>query len=358
MNYLHLAAAALLALAAPSAWAAEAAKVEHLRWPQPWSVGTTLEYESEGTESETKQGVETKSRTTSDTRIRIARKEGEGYVQEWVGTGLRHEVLQGDAAGAAAMADAMKGLEGFAVEVVLDKDGNYLRLGNVDAVGARLREVMAPVMQAAAQASLKELDADERAAATSEVDKRMASVLEQMTAPATLEALVGREPSVFNAFIGVDIEPNEWYEAATELDTPLGTKLPAKLQFVMYASEDDPDDIYLEWNSTIDPVKGLEATWDMVGKMLGTPVTAEQRKTLPDKVTIADEGFALFRRGTGVTEMYEYTRTVKLGEYTKVERNRMRLRDMDHDHVWKEEDTGLDDVELGADAGTAGDESP
>lgn len=338
-----LAAAALLVLPlvlpAQTAFAADT-----LRWPNPWKEGQSLAYETESLDSETGSGKHEKTRTTSTTQVRISKATADGFVQEWVSRDMTYDVLEGDKASEQVAQAALKSFEGFPIAVDLDQDGNYTRIGNVDAVSARMRTVMKPVMVAGMETALAKLDKAEREKARPAALQQVEGVLDRMTSPAVVEAMLSRDIQTYNAFVGVDLEPGQWYELETELDNPLGgKKFPAKLQVAMYASDDDPDDIFLEWKSAIDPEKGMEATWELVEKLYGEKIGRKQRKGLPREIAINDEGFAMFRRNTGVTEMFEYTRTVKLGEYEKTERERMRLTNGDHDHEWNEEPAAADD---------------
>ncbi|MGH8075818.1 MAG: hypothetical protein ACREPE_00620, partial [Lysobacter sp.] len=130
----------------------------------------------------------------------------------------------------------------------------------------------------------------------------------------------------------------ERYALETELDNPLGgKKFPATMEFGLYASEEDPADIFIEWDSTIDPKKGMDAVWDLTETLYGIKVPKADRKGLPKQISFVDEGFIIFNRDSGVIEMFESTRTVKLGDKVDVDRNRMRLTNGDHSHTWTEE---------------------
>lgn len=53
--------------------------------------------------------------------------------------------------------------------------------------------------------------------------------------------------------------------------------------------------------------------------------------------SMLDEGLFIVHRPTGTVEMAEFTRTTKVGDKVKVERNRMRLTNGEHEHVWRDE---------------------
>ncbi|GAB3381220.1 hypothetical protein [Lysobacter fragariae] len=330
-----LAAATLFALPLQAAPAAQA-----IRWPNPWAATPDLTYQSEGLETQVKNGVREQTRHTDTTTLHVTADKGEGFVQEWTVNGSKWEIIEGDPAKAATLEAAGKVLQGFPIATRLDRDGNYVGIDNITELATRMRDSLRPLIVSGVERKLAAIpDATARESARSEAMQRVDDALAQLTTPAVVEVTVGRVIQTYNAFVGVELEPEQWYEVETALDNPLGgDKLPAKLQFTLYPSKDDADDIFLEWNSSIDPAKGAQVAWDIAGKLAGVPISQAQRKGLPGQVVIHDTGFALFRRATGVTEMFETTRTVKLGGQEKTKRERMRLANGNHAHEWTQED--------------------
>lgn len=346
MKPLLLAAAALLALpfavrAAESAPAAPSA-VETLRWQHPWSAGRTLVYATERLDRKVSAKGREETRITDTTEVRITQASTDGFVQQWRSSGATVEVIEGDR----AMGEAMQAAERAfsrdnAVEVALDRDGNYLRIRNIDTLSPRLREAMRPLVVAGIDAELRRQATPVDAAAHEAAMRQVDAMLDRMIAPPVLEAMIGRALQTYNGFVGVDLEPGEWYELETSLPSPLGGEpFPAKLQLMLQPSESDPDDVFLEWNSRIDPEKGAAAIWALTEKLLGTTIPAEARKALPDAIDLRDEGFFVFRRGTGEIEMFETVRTVKVGDTQKTERQRMRRVNGDHERHWNDDGDG------------------
>ncbi|HEY0660029.1 MAG TPA: hypothetical protein VGD21_01700, partial [Lysobacter sp.] len=319
MKTILLAAAALLAL--PNA----AVAADTLRWPSPWEAGLSLVYETESLDSEAKAGQREKIRTTDTTEVTISQASADGYLQEWRSRDLGFEVIEGDKAAGALREAAVRAMADSTVEVALDKNGNYASIRNLDALSTRMREVMRPLIVASIEAEVGKLDEGKRDKARAEALKGSDGILDRITSPAMLEPMLGRVLQTYNGFVGVDLEIGEWYELETAQANPLGGKpFPSKLQFQLYPSEDDPNDVFLEWNSSVDPDKGADAMWELTEKLVGKKIPPKERKALPDTVAIKDEGFFLFRRDTGIVEMYESVRTIKLGDHEKVERQRMR----------------------------------
>lgn len=313
---------------------------EMVMWPNPWEAGRTLVYETENLDSDTAPGSRKKVRMADTTEIRIIEASLDGFVQQWVSSGTQMEVLEGDKAEAEAIFAAMKSFEGFPLLVELDKEANYRRIRNLDEISERMRTALRPLFVAGVEAGVKKSlgeQADEEtakqvlAAAMTQVD----GTLEKMTSAPMIDAMLGRLIQSYNAFVGVELEDGEWYSLETELDNPLGgKKFPATLKFGLYPSKQDPADVFIEWESAIDPKKGLDVIWGLVENLYGMKVSKADRKKLPKQISLVDEGFMVFNRESGVIEMFESTRTVKLGDKLNVDRNRMRLTNGEHEHTW------------------------
>jgi hypothetical protein len=326
-----------------------AAAAETIRWPVPWSAMPTLVYETERLDREDKAGTHEATRSADITEISVSQAREDGFRQRWRSEGATFEVLEGDKTMEAPMRDAMQAFAGMPLEVELDAAGQYTRLHDVEALAARFREAMGPVVHAGIDAQLATLDAPVQEKARTEALAQVDAMLDRMAAPAMVEAMLSRVLQTYNGFVGVDLEPGQWYELETELPNPLGgPAFPAKLQVMLTPSNDEADDVWLEWNQRIDPVKGAAAIWALAEKLVGQEIPAEARKDLPKEVDFHDEGVFLFRRSTGVIEMFETVRTVKLADTAKVERQRMRLTSGDHVHEWVPDDAGDAEDRAGA----------
>lgn len=325
---------------ADSAKAEEAA--EKIRWPIPWKVGQVLAYETENLEEERSPKKREKTRTSDRTEIAITEASLEGYVQRWTASQTRYEVIEGDAEQAKLVAELTEALADVPVIVELDKESNYKGIRNLAEISTRLRAAMMPVIAQGVELGVRKAKQDASDAEVKEaVEKarpQLEAMLDNLSSPAFLEAAIGQVVQNYNGFVGIELEDGASYTLDTELDNPLGeNKFPAKLEFGLSVSEDDPDDVFLEWKSTIDPKRGADAVWEFAEKLVGTTIPKDQRKELPKEISIVDEGFLLFNRGSGVIEMYENERKVDLGDTHKVDRDRMRLLGSEHEHEWNEE---------------------
>lgn len=316
------------------------ASAETIRWPVPWKAGLRLAYEFESLDTEVGKDKREKIRVTDNTVVSIASESEQGFVQEWKSNGGSYEVIEGDATKAEMMRAFMKALSNLALQVDLGKDGNYERIRNLDTVAARFRSAMTEMMLPAVEAEVRKglgekANEADVAAALEKARKRADDMLSRMSSPAVVEHMAAQLIKNYNGFVGVELENGASYTLDTELPNPLGGKsFPAKLEFGLYSSEDDPQDIYLEWTMKIDPERGLDALWDTVEALSGEKMDKKARKKLPKDLSIDDEGFLLFHRTSGVIEMYSNERRIVLGDLHKVERERLRLVDGEHSHEW------------------------
>lgn len=344
--------ALLCALPVASVVAAETtAAVPTVKWVLPWKPGTSLVYAMEDTTLETQGGRREHSRTSSTATVRIEQASVDGFVQSWTGTGMRHEVLEGDRSGEALMQQFGKAFEGVALEVELDAAGNYARARNIAELAPRLREAMlAGAKLGIEREAAKQGEAADEALRSKVMDQ-VRGMVDRMTAPAVLETLLTRNVQWYNGFVGIDIEPDQAYELVTELPSPFGgPAFPATLTFSLAVSADDPDDLFVTFDQSIDPEKGkaavIAATRTLVGPEL--PVDALEELAF----SLQDEGLFVVHRPTGTVEMFETVRTTRFGDREKVERHRMRLTNGEHAHEWRDEEDGTtgdaDAVEGGA----------
>lgn len=322
-----------------------------IRWMLPWREGVTLRYATEDYDDEQDGDGRERTRITGIETVSIREAGEDGYLQEWSFADTRFEVLEGEPAGVEVMQGFMESLGDLVLEVALDGEGNYQRIANLAEVAARMRPVMKEAMVAATAAAL---DAEFAAAAPGDAEaaadpavlhaarsaalQTVDGMVERLTSPEVLAPLLSEDAVRYNDFVGVELEDGREYEVEVDLDNPLsGGSLPARVTFGIHLRESDPDDVFLEWTTRVDPAKAAEAARHFLGMLLES-MPEEARAQLPAELSIIESGFVLFRRSTGVVEMLEATRTVRAAGQLKVERRRMRLLDDDHRHEWAGDD--------------------
>jgi hypothetical protein len=330
-----LAVALLCALPLSHAYAGEEAKTPTIQWVLPWKAGTALEYVSEDLETSNIREPE-RTRTTSTATVRIAETLKQGFVQTWSWRDTEFVVEEGDKSREAAMREAAAGLQDVTLEVDLDAAGNYARLRNLAQITPRLREAMRPIVFLALDDNLAKIpDAAKREEARKSATSQVDAFLERMLAPAMLETMLTRNIQWYNGFVGIDIEPDQNYEAKVELPNPMGgAPIPVAITFSLSVSGDDPDDLFVAFEQKLDRENAGAAVTALIEGLLGEKMPADQKRKLD--LSIVDEGLFVVHRPTGVVEMFESTRTVQAGDRSKVERHRLRLVNGEHEHAWSD----------------------
>lgn len=332
-------------LCAPIATASEP-PVERIRWISPWTVGTVLVYDTEEFEDEQRDDAPRETtRITSKEAIRISEATADGgFVQEWTWSDTDYQLIAGDEAAFAFMRSVAESIGELPLVVELDAESSFRGLRNLGQISTAMQEKLTPALrrvarEEAGKAAPKTLSKAQRGKMLADADARVDAMMAKMLSPAVLQAMLASDVQIYNDFVGVELEHDARYEIETELDNPLGERrFPATLEFGLYVSEDDADDVFLEWTSTIDPDEGFDILLDAASTLFGEAVPDADRATLARGMSLVDTGFILFRRSTGVVEMLQSQRNLDFGPMRKLERRRMRLIDTDHDHVWVEAD--------------------
>ena len=322
----------------PPADTAPAAPVIAL--PTPWKAGDTLRYESEQVSSKASPTKREKTRGTAITELSTRRADETGFEVHWTSRDVTHATIDGDAAMDGTLRSAMEELAGEPMVVTLNADGSYREISNIAHLSKRMREVLGPVVRTAMESELRsstELDPAQREAALAKANAMVATYLDNITAPRMLEVMAGKQAQHMAYFSGGGLEDGATYTSENELENPTGgPPFPSKMTFSLWVSEDDPEDVFIEWKSSIDPVKGASAVMETAARLFGEELKAAL-KDAPQTISIEDSGLILVHRPTGVVEMYEDERTTTFGEHTSYERHRMRLLDAGHGHDWTAE---------------------
>jgi hypothetical protein len=289
-----------------------AAATPRIDLPSPWHSGLRLEYASESRIDATDAaGARERTRVTDTTTVTVVRV-GPGVVQDWASRNAVFEALEGDPAKAATQRATMAALEGFVLRLTIDADRN-VHLDNLDILAERLRPVVRQTLTRQAEAAVAKMPDAEREAARARLPSRVDAVLAQVTAPAALDPVVGRQARAYLAHVGESLEPRRRVVSDIDLPLPDGGTVPAKLTTQLAPDPAHRNHAIVRWRAVLDRARGA---------------------SLPDGLVVEDAGFVLIDRRDGVVELFEDTRTVGHGAATKVERQRMRLTSGSHDHAW------------------------
>lgn len=330
-----LAVALSCALPFSPAFAADEAAAPTVGWVMPWKSGTTLEYAAEDLTTNNLAGRE-RTRSTATATVRITEASEQGFLQAWSWRDARYVVEEGDKANEAAMREFAAAMGDVTLEVELDGDGNYARVRNLAQITPRMRQAVRPLVLSGIDQSLARIsDPAKREKARAPAMKHVEAFVDRMLAPAMLETMLTRNIQWYNGFVGIDIEPDQNYEAKLELPSPMGgAPIPVTVTFSLSVAEDEPEDLFVVFEQKIDRENGGAAVTAMIEGLLGVTLPEEQKQ---QGISIVDEGLFIVHRPTGVVEMFESTRTVQAGDQSKVERHRLRLADNEHAHVWRDE---------------------
>ena len=341
------AAALLLALACPVA--AQAHKNapreagEWIHWVAPWREGVTLRYATEDAETSIGAAGTERSRTTSIETIRIAEARDDGFVQAWSFADSRYEQLEGGEGQEALMQQLIDSMPDLTIEVDLDATGNFVGLRNLDELVARLRPVLGTTFGRMFDAGVESAggwpEGDEAAAARAGGREFVDGMIDRMTRPEVLGALVSRDAIAYNDAFGAELEAGVPFETDVDIDSPLGGgSVPARVTLLMRPGVPGSDEATLEWTTRMDREQAAAMALAAVEQMYGVDVSDADRAKVVADMSIVDTGFARFRRSTGVPLMMETVRTVVAAGERRVERRRMRLLDDDHGHAWTDDE--------------------
>ncbi|MBJ6978903.1 MULTISPECIES: hypothetical protein [unclassified Luteimonas] len=341
-----VALALLLALAWPGTAGARKnpapAAAEPVRWVAPWHHGVALRYASEDYDVSVGEAGKARSRVTAIETIRITGVLEDGFVQAWSFDDSRYEQLEGDDGQEALMRQILEALPDLVLEVELDATGNFAALRNLDQLADSLRPVLRPAYDAAFERGVLAAggwpDGAEGEAARARGREFAAGMVERMTRPEVLGALMSRDAQQYNDMFGAELAAGVPYAVDIEIDSPLGGgTLPAQVTLLMQPGAPGSDEATLEWTTRMDREKSAQLALAAAEQMYGIGVSAEDRAEVAADMSIVDTGRARFRRSTGVTLMLETQRTVEAAGERRIERRRMRLLDDAHGHAWPDD---------------------
>lgn len=194
-----LALVAALAFA-PGHAGAETPDGETVSWPLPWKDGLTLVYDDSYSKTSQRDGASYSVGTTSRSHIATTRT-ADGFRQRWW---TRDAKVDADGMGPASaiVRASMESLADLELEILLDAEGAYSAVGNLDALVPRMRAALDRTMDAAFAAANMPPESNEVKAAK-------AAVINQLTAPAVLEVSLAETPHVYNSLAGGGIPPGE-----------------------------------------------------------------------------------------------------------------------------------------------------
>lgn len=327
-----LLAALLCALTTPAAFAAEqAGAAPAVKWVLPWQSGTTLEYANEefGVDD---LGEHEVTRGTSSVTVRILAASEKGFIQAWTWGDNRYEVIEGDKSEEAWVGALATAVDGMTLEVELDPSGNYSRVHNLPAFAARQRQAIRPILL---DATLQQVLAEEPDLAMHDAMRAITAAavdgeLDKMFSPEFVDLMFATDIRWYNAFAGIEAVPGKQYQATTELAMD-GISAPVPLTYRLETRPESPDDLFVVFERKIDRQVSEGLVIAMIEGELDEGLSDHQKQ---QELVVLDQGTYIVHRRTGVVEMFEGTRTTRVGDKRKVDRLRLRQLDGAHEHSW------------------------
>lgn len=280
--------------------------------PVPWQQGMQLRYRSQSVQDKTKGSLHTRIQTQDVTELTILEAGADGFVQQWRSTAPEVAVT-GDGGQVASEQKLAKALvarfRDLPMQALLDARGAYRGLRNWAELGAAMREVMLPVL--VAQTSARK---DMAGTKPEELRATLAPALDRLTTQAAVDASLGRQVAIFNYFTAAKISPGKPVSYEDDLPSPWSSELiPSRGSFEVTKVDDKAGTITIRWQQGIDPVKGRDAAWKLVGTLGIRRSDGVGADGLPKGMLLKDEATVVLARATGLPLRIEHRRQVGLG---------------------------------------------
>ena len=305
MRLLPVACCLLLLLAADCAQAT-------VSLPVPWQQGMQLRYRSQSSNEKVKGKLHTRIQTQDTTELSILEAGAQGFVQQW--RSLAPEVaVTGDGDQVAAERKLAQALvarfRSLPMQAQLDAKGAYRGLRNWQELGAAMREVMLPAL-------VEQTSARKDMAGTSkqELQGMLAPALERLTSQSAIDASLGRQVAIFNYFTAANIPRGKPVTYEDNLPSPWSSDLiPSRGSFELVGEDAKAGTITIRWKQGIDPVKGRDAVWKVVGALGIRRTDGTGSNGLPKGMVLKDEATVVLSRTSGLPLRLEHRREVALG---------------------------------------------
>jgi hypothetical protein len=302
----------LLLFAAPLAQAT-------ISLPVPWKEGMQLRYRSQSSNEKTKGKLHTRIQTQDQIEVSILEAGAQGFVQQW--KSLAPEVaVTGDGDQVAAERKVAQALvarfRSLPMQAQLDARGSYSGLRNWEQLGGAMREVMLPAL-VEQNAARKDLAGTKK----EELQAMLAPALDRLTTQQAVNASLGRQVAIYNYFTAANIPRGKPLTYQDNLPSPWsGDVIPSRGSFEITQVDDKAGTVTIHWQQGIDPVKGKDAVWKIVGTLGVRRSDGAGPDGLPKGLVLKDEATVVIERATGVPLRLEHRREVAMGTASSVNR--------------------------------------
>jgi len=280
--------------------------------PVPWQEGMQLRYRSQSSNEKVKGKLQTRIQTQDSIELRILEAGPEGFVQQW--RSLSPEVAvtgNGDqVATERKLAQALVArFRTLPMQAQLDAKGAYRGLRNWQALGAAMREVMLPALveQTAARKDMAGTNKQELQVA-------LGPALERLTTQPAVDASLGRQVAIFNYFTAASIPRGKPVTYEDSVPSPWSSDvIPTRGSFELIEEDAKAGTVTIRWKQGIDPVKGREAVWKIVGALGIRRSDGVGSDGMPKGLVLKDEATVVLARASGLPLRIEHRREVAMG---------------------------------------------
>jgi hypothetical protein len=280
--------------------------------PVPWKQGMQLRYRSQSSNEKVKGKLHTRIQTQDTTELSILEAGPDGFVQQW--RSLAPEVaVTGDSGQVGAERKVAQALVArfrtLPMQAQLDAKGAYRGLRNWQALGAAMREVMLPAL-VEQNAARKDLAGTKK----EELQAMIAPALERLTTQSAVDASLGRQVAIFNYFTAASIPRGKPVTYEDNLPSPWSSDvIPSRGSFELIDEDARAGTVTIRWKQGIDPVKGREAVWKIVGALGIRRSDGVGSDGMPKGLVLKDEATVVLERATGLPLRLEHRRDVAMG---------------------------------------------
>lgn len=299
-----------------------------ITWPLPWKIGTTLVYDKTTITQKQSKGV-SKVRNYSDTTtISIVQARQDGFLQRWTSHDIKTESSGVTPAEQAIEREGVQRLSAIPLDVELDGQGLFVRIGNLSSLQPVYRDVVRLGMELGIARSAAGITDDaQREQAIAQARAAGAATLERMTSEPVLNNLVAPQPLSYNYFAVGGMVPGQVYEIEDLGENPLGgDPYPMLGNVRVTVDAADPRFLNAEWKIALHPTKSAPLLWAAVEKLTGTPFPAELRQGLPRQIDVHTELDVRIERATGIVQRMRRVETRKIMDSLETKTTTMNLR--------------------------------
>lgn len=288
-----------------SVYADSSKENQEITWPIPWENPIQLVYEMSSHEVTVKKEVKTETKVTSTETINGAPDGNGKFIQKWSDANTKVELIGYPEDQSQLINGIYKSFEGVVLEVVLDKDGAYETIKNIDEITVLFSNAMKTVIDNAEAEAVAKLPKEKVAEFKLKYKESTASMLAVLTSKDFILSKVAIVPQAYNYFTGGGLDATQAYEYEDEVENPIGgDPYPVKAHIEISIYEEDPGFVHGLWITTLDAEKGKPILQDSVAKLFGNGLSKADVEKYLTEMEVSRRTEYRIELATGI--VYEY----------------------------------------------------